>query len=399
MQMTKKPNVLLITVDSLRADAIDLSDQNSSTPNIRRLVEKGVFFTQAFSNGPRTPSSFPAILASVYPFVSGEIGLPEGLKTWAEAMREIGYATAGFNPDNPYLTVESGYSRGFDHFVDFWSDKTSVNPKPAGAVSRWKKSIQDSIGKRSLAALLFVQALRSRTHVQYASGETITDTAIEWIRGHRSKPFFCWIHYMDVHFPYLSEKNPTFPELFRYPAAFVLSMLKLNRLPARWMRILYTRKVNLIDDLIGRWIESLSAFGMDRETLILFTSDHGERFGENGEFTHGPDLCDTLLRVPLIVSGPGCPENLTCSDQSELSDPSMREPTRNGHFQSPEPEARNLGPAAISGQVALIDLAPSIFDFLGHPPPSGFQGKWFPAEAGAGNTSTMRKQIGSSFLI
>ena len=102
--MADRPNLLLVTVDSLRRDALGCLDSNGGpTPALDRLAAEGTLFTDAVSNGPRTPSAFPAILCSLHPLVSGETGLPPGAATLAEALQGAGYRTAGFNLDNPYI--------------------------------------------------------------------------------------------------------------------------------------------------------------------------------------------------------------------------------------------------------------------------------------------------------
>ena len=111
----KGRNVVLITVDALRADAVGRAEPaTSATPNLNAFSDQGVRFEQAISNGPRTQASFPSIMCSLYPLVVGERKrLPSSATTLAEAFRLEGYATAGFNPSNPFLTRASGYDRGF----------------------------------------------------------------------------------------------------------------------------------------------------------------------------------------------------------------------------------------------------------------------------------------------
>ena len=130
--MTRK-NALLITVDALRADAIGSVDSaGASTPNLDSFAQRATRFEQAIANGPRTQASFPSIMCSLYPLVVGERRrLPPNATTLAEALRQEGYATVGFNPSNPFLTRETGYDRGFELFIDFWDvhDRQGSNSK------------------------------------------------------------------------------------------------------------------------------------------------------------------------------------------------------------------------------------------------------------------------------
>ena len=217
----QRPNVVFITVDSLRHDALScLGGAPNASPCIDELARNGALFTQAISNGPRTPSAFPPIMCSLYPLVSGERGLPTSAPTWAEQMRQAGYRTAAFNLDNPFLSARCGYDRGFDLFLDFWTKpELAKNERSRQRVwHRFKRLVQSRIGRYSLALLLFIQAIFRRGRPPFEAGETITKRAIAWMREEQdpARPFFAWLHYMDVHYPYLLEtKRPSGRRLLR----------------------------------------------------------------------------------------------------------------------------------------------------------------------------------------
>ena len=345
--MTRRANVVLITVDSLRNDAwADSAQRSAQCPHLADLAREGILFTQAISNGPRTASSFPAILASTYPLVSLERGIPSWSTSWAEALRARGYTTASFNPDNPYLGREQGYDKGFDYFLDFWEKPQSPAGTAKGGSGSWaraKKTFQDSLGRRSLPALLFFQTLIHGQRSLFLDGERTTEEALCWISRHGDAPFFTWLHYMDVHYPYLPKLGRRLTlQSMRYLAAFIAACLGSNRYPARLARELYQQRVCRVDALIGRFVAGLGNLGLSGETVVIVTSDHGEMFGEHHGFTHGPQPYDELLRVPLILRIPGIE-----------------------------------GPIRIGRQVSLLDLAPTILELLGIETPATFSGTSF----------------------
>ncbi len=335
-------NLVLVTVDSLRRDALGcLAGDSGPSPILDRLAGEGILFTDAVSNGPRTPSAFPAILCSLHPLVSGETGLPPGATTLAEALRATGRRTAGFNLDNPYLSEKCGYARGFDRYDDFWQAKpgSGTEIKPS-AVKRLKKSIQDAIGRRSLAVLLFFQAMFQRGGAPFLKGDLATDRALQWIDEDRDKPFFTWLHYMDVHYPYLPLEKPGMGRRLTYLGAILGLLIGARRRPLRLMRELYQARVERMDRMIGRLVEGLAERGLGERTVIAVTADHGEMFGEHGRFTHGPQLYDELLRIPLIFAGAGDGKS-------------------------------------VAAQTSLIDLSPTLLDLLGVEAPPAFQGRSF----------------------
>jgi arylsulfatase A-like enzyme len=340
--MAQELNLVLVTVDSLRHDALGcLHNSGGPSPNLDRLAEKGVLFTGAVSNGPRTPSAFPAILCSLHPLVSGETGLPPGATTLAETLSAAGRRTAGFNLDNPYLSEQCGYARGFDRYDDFWQAKVSgregVRRSP---VKRLKKAVQDAIGRRSLALLLFFQTALQRGGAPFLMGEAATGRALDWIDEEKERPFFAWLHYMDVHYPYLPLEKPGSGRRLTYLGALGGLLLGARRRPLRLMRELYQARVERMDRMIGRLVAGLEERGLMERTLVAITADHGEMFGEHGSFTHGPKLYDELLRVPLILLG-------------------------------------GVMGQTVEEQVGLIDLSPTLLDLLGVEAPAVFQGRSF----------------------
>ncbi len=338
-------NLVLITVDSLRYDALGCDGAvGVSTPSLDGLARRGVLLRQAVANGPRTQSSFPSIMCSLYPLAAGEReALPAEATTLAEALRGAGYRTAALNPSNPFLTRESGYHRGFDLFVDFWD----VHPRqgPHLAPGRWrsmKRRVHDAMGRRDLGFLMLFQAAFQREGGQYLTGEVIVDQGVAWARE-QGGPFFLWLHLMDVHYPYTPLPGQwSWRDRVRCMAGMAGLLAGRPRGALQRLRSLYDSRVELVDRILGQLLERMEEAGLCQRTVVVVTSDHGERFCEHGGHAHGPDLYEELLRVPLIVSGPGIPAGL----------------------ESPE-------------QVSLIGMAPTLLELAGVPVPQSFAGKSF----------------------
>ncbi len=338
-------NLVLITIDALRHDALScVGSPYASTPNLDALAAEGVLFEQAISNGPRTQSSFPSIMASLYPLVAGERrSLPSRATTLAEAASDAGLATAGFNPSNPFLTRETGYDRGFDLFIDFWDvhERTGSASKP-GAIATAKKTIHDAIGRRSLGFLMLTQALLLEEGGQYLSGHIIADRARAWLTA-RDGPFFLWLHFMDAHFPYQPlPGRRTWMDRVSYLKGMAGLATGRSEPATRALKQLYGQRVGLVDTFVGEIVEGLTDLDLTESTAIAVTADHGEQLGEHGRWAHGPDLHDELIRVPLILRGPG------------------------------------FGVAQrVNRQVELLSLAPTLLGVLGIEAPSSFMGSSF----------------------
>ncbi len=243
------PSVLLITVDTLRADRVGAyGDAAARTPHIDGLARKGVRFESAFAAAPITLPSHATILTGLLPPAhgvrgNGSFALGRGPRTLAEALRARGLRTAAFVGAAP-LARGFGLERGFDHYDD-------AMERPPGLHFDFPERRADRV----------VAAARA------------------WL-AEETRPVFLWVHLYDPHAPY--DPPPAFrgQDPYRGEIAFVDSAL--GPLLAAW------------DDRPG-------------PTVVVFTSDHGEAFGEHGEESHSLFVYDTTLRVPLIVRGGGVP--------------------------------------------------------------------------------------------
>jgi len=248
-------NVLLITVDTLRADHVGAYGyRRAQTARIDSLAQSGVLFEQATTTAPITMPAHATIHTGLLPpnhgvRHNGIYRLGEEHETLAETLHRAGYATGAF-VGAYVLDSRYGLGQGFDLYDD------AVNPGnlPAGA---------SQYNERSAAR--------------------VSDAALAWLETQiddESKPFFAWLHYFDPHFPYAA------PEPFA---------TRLDGFP-------YDAEIAYTDEQIGRIIDLLVRRRVIDRTLIVFTADHGEGLGEHDELTHADLIYDSTMRVPLIVS-------------------------------------------------------------------------------------------------
>src|SRR3954447_26646622 len=257
---SSRPNVLLVTIDTLRADHVgSYGYHNASTQTIDALARRGVRFETAVAHAPLTGPSHASILTGETPLGhgfrnnSGFILAPE-VKTVAQDFRNAGYHTAGFVSGFP-LDRRFGFDRGFETYDDHL---------PKGNDRR-------------------------RTPYVERFADATTDAVLRWFATASSRearqpaPWFLWVHYYDAHAPY----EP--------PAA---------DLADRYRQSPYDGEIAFVDRQLGRLLQTLDASGETSRTIVLVTADHGESLGEHGEGTHGIFLYDATLRVPFILAGP-----------------------------------------------------------------------------------------------
>jgi len=261
----KKPlNVLLITMDTTRADALGVYGQPLPvTPNIDRLAREGALFRDAVSAAPITLPSHASIMTAVYPFVHGVRSndgyvLPQQSVTLAEILRQHGYRTAA-EISAMVLNHQTGMDQGFESYRDL--ESPDIDTKAAPSTQRKEK---DDL------------ALRER----YASD--ITRHAIAFLATRHDGPFFLWLHYFSPHAPYVPPQD-IWKEIPDDP---------------------YLGEVRYVDHEIGVVLKAMDRIGLTENTLIVVTSDHGESRGEHNEATHSFLVYDSTMHVPLIFKGP-----------------------------------------------------------------------------------------------
>ena len=306
-----RPNVLLITLDTVRADHLGCyGARGASTPTLDALAASGVRFATAVSHAPLTAPSHASILTSRTPLGhgvrdNGAYVLPDGVRSVAEVFRAAGYRTAAFVSGFP-LTRRFGFDRGFETYDD---------RLPRGSDPR------------------------RTAYVERNAGGT-TDAALHWVDATAAAgPFFLWVHYFDAHAPY----EP--------PAEFVARTGSA-----------YAGEIAFVDSQIARLTRHLESVAPAR-TLVLVTADHGESLGEHGEDTHGIFLYDATLRVPFLVAGPNVPAGQVSATVARGIDVAPTLLDLAGVEAAPAMEGRSLRPA-LSG--TRMEDAPTYSESL-HP--------------------------------
>ncbi|HXV64808.1 MAG TPA: sulfatase-like hydrolase/transferase [Vicinamibacteria bacterium] len=256
-----KPNagrperILLVTIDTLRADHLGYMGYDVETPNLDALAASGVVFTQAVTTYPMTLPSHTTIMSGLYPPAhgtrnNGTFRVPDDVETVAETLKANGYATAAF-VGAFVLDSRFGLEQGFDVYDDDLPEENEVH----------------------------------KAYYPERRAEVVVSRALDWIRAHESEPFFVWVHVFDPHAPH----NPPSPFAERYPDR------------------VYDAEVAYTDHALGPLLRHVQAGPQGESAAIVLTSDHGESLGEHGESTHALFVYDATIRVPLIVKAPGRP--------------------------------------------------------------------------------------------
>lgn len=284
-QPKRDPNVLVLVVDALRPDHMGCYGYPlPTTPAMDALARRGVLFADATSLSSYTRAAVPSIFASVHPGAHGVLNqgkevevLADEYVTLAESLKERGYATAAFAP-NPSLHRSFNFDQGFDLYDDDFQ-----------------------IGVRGARVFETARRIHERT--------------LEWLRANQEKPFLAYLHYRDVHAPYVPPAP--YDKMFdragpgrRLTEAEYKSHPPDLRKPHRFRDLdtyveLYDGEIRYTDDHLGRFLETLSKEGFLENTVIFLTADHGESFLEHRSWTHGSGLYEELTRVPLLMVLPG----------------------------------------------------------------------------------------------
>lgn len=302
-----RPNILLLTLDTLRADMVGCYGYKSGiTPHIDQLAASGVRFEQAITGGSWTQAAFPVLLTSTYASMYGGcLGpLASERPSPIEALSTHGYETVGFST-SPLLSRTYGYHRGFNHFQDLLpgeSDPGLRRLKGGERLLRLKAT-------HKLSAMLGRQMRPARL---YVSAEDLTNCVCAWLKNVKA-PFFAWLHYMDIHWPYHLEEKLNTPEEISQAWRDLSNLHRINRkgaklTPTQRQRLiaLYEQAVQYTDTQIGILLAQLQKLGMKDNTVVILVADHGEEFMERKHWGHfETNLYDEIIKVPLIIYVPG----------------------------------------------------------------------------------------------
>ncbi len=321
---TEKPsrpsNILFVTLDTLRADHLGCyGNKIVQTPTLDALAADGCLFEAAFAQAATTTPSHCSMMVSAQVARHGAMNgsaMKTGYPTLSEVLQNVGYETAAFVSSTMVRSSNSGLQRGFDYYED------SISP-------------YTSLLKNDASQFLLATALFAWLQDNQIPGSVVSRRAMGWLGRREQGPFFCLLHYFDPHDPYDA------PEPYKEMYAGKID----PDLPCSFQRMRYAGDVTYTDFELGRVIQKLKDEGLYEKMLIIVTSDHGEAFGErHGEITehrHGQYLYDTTQHVPLIIKMPA---------------------------------GKGAG-RRIPDVVQLIDLAPTVLDYLGVSAPESFEGK------------------------
>jgi arylsulfatase A-like enzyme len=320
------PNLVLVSIDTLRAAQLGgYGYPRPTTPFLDRLAAEGVLFEEVIANSPWTLPSHASLLTGLYPRSHGVrdhgSGLPEEIPTLATLLRGAGYATFAV-VNSHVLGGRHGLARGFERFRYF--------PERPG-----------------------------NRRVRSAAAEVEQATA--WLEQRDARPFFLFFHSYDVHSDY--NPDPEFLRLFRRPGSgsFLPTTAALQRVRLGELRLGPPDRDSLVDHYdaglrqLDRDLERLFAWlerrGLAGRTVFVVTSDHGEELLEHGGVLHGHTLYEEVLRVPLILRGPGLPRGVRVAGLAQLSDVLPTLLALAGVPAPPRVEGRDLAPGWRSGRL------------------------------------------------
>jgi arylsulfatase A-like enzyme len=353
-QAHDRPNVLLISIDTLRADHLGCyGDRHGLTPHLDRLAAQGALFEHAITSSPWTLPAMASLFTGLSPsrHGAGEITnrrdplgrspLPPNTWTLTSALNEAGYRTHAI-VTNPYLALRYGFGAGFETYENVTIESEaflSFEKTTAVRLLKWLKP-EWITGDR---------------------GETVSKRAQNWLASYdRSRPFFLWLHYVDPHPPYSrpgviphksfrgdvlsgATDDGTTSIALRSPdvARLRSGEIRLGDKEKEAVRDLYRAEVAAVDSAVGKVFDQIDELGLKEETLVVLIADHGEEFWEHGRVEHGHTVYDELLRVPFIMRWPG-------------------------HLATGR---------RVEEQVRIVDVAPTVLDLLGLPVPPGLDGE------------------------
>lgn len=286
------PNLLLVVMDTLRADRLSCYGYSKATsPNLDALAERGVRFSDAYSTSswtwPSTASILTGLPADAHGVTKNEsCTLNLALTSLPEVLQARGYTTAAFSA-NPLIAPERYFDQGFESF--------------------------ESSGRRM------------------RNSDEVVPSVLRWLDGHAGARFFLYLHLTDPHTPHNprpellaqlgGERPADFPEagLDAFSNERLQALRKTGTLPPvrpdheAWVQDVYDASVATGDYWLGQVLQRLEDLGLDDRTVVLFTADHGEELLDRDRLGHGHGIHAELVRVPLVMAGPGIPRGVVDS--------------------------------------------------------------------------------------
>jgi len=272
-------NVVLFTIDTLRRDMLGLYGNNRGlTPFLDSLQAQALVFETAHSVAPYTQASFPGILTGSYLFDAPRSQkLSKDRTLVSEALKEKGVTTTAFH-SNPYLSGYFGWNRGWDTFYDSMEDDVEdMNP--------------------------------------YIKGNVLNQKIDTWLGTiDKAKSLFLWLHYMDVHEPYVPERRyvdrvdasiDLGPEqMFELFKQVLLPRDVTNSEAIALMKKLYQAHICEVDEYVKQLFEVLDRHGVLKDSTVILTTDHGDEFADHGGLSHDGKMYEELVHVPQLIVNP-----------------------------------------------------------------------------------------------
>ena len=314
----QKRNVVLISLDSLRADHVGAYGYRRDTsPNFDRFAREGVLFRHAISTSSWTLPTHLTMFTGRSQVSHGVVVdtrvLSKAIPTLGEIFHEAGYATAGF-VSGPYVGGHYGYARGMDTYIDL--------------SAQWGK------GAEARAAVLSPE---------------INEKALAWLDQEHKDPFFLFLHYFDIHYDFVPP--PPYDTMFdpdytgTMDGRMFIERDDVNaKMPARdleHIKALYDGEIRFTDEHVGRVLERIRSLGLLDSTVVMIVSDHGDEFFEHGNKGHHRTVYDEVLRIPFALRLPG---------------------------------GKHAG-KSVDSQVTLLDVFPTLLDAAGFTPPADAEGE------------------------
>jgi arylsulfatase A-like enzyme len=336
------PNVLLIVMDTVRADRLSLYGYRRPTsPAMERLAERAIRFDEARATAPWTLPSHASMFTGRWPH---ELDLdwytPLGTKfpVLAEYLGSVGYATAGFVANVHYCSYEFGLDRGFTRYEDYaLGPADSLRTCFLGDLSLKAVAYAGQTLSSAPGASLFLPRRNSGFWRDLAvapikkHAQSINRVFLDWLSQRRepSRPFFAFLNYFDAHTPYLLPPGAAYrfgqPPRTEADVQALGDWAQLDKLglPPYYRtlaRDCYDSCLADLDERLGELFGELQRRGVLDHTLVIVTSDHGEGLGEHDLFFHGESLYRTEIRVPLLIVLPGRGRPATVSETVSLRD-------------------------------------------------------------------------------
>ena len=276
-------NIILIQITVLRADHVGYYGYfRNTTPNIDNLASKSVVFSNVYSQATWTLPSAGTIFTSLYPSQHGLVtqespSFDKSFATFAEVLQNNSYTTAGF-VDHAHVSAQYGFARGFA----YWDQKGAFEDK------------------------------RFPNETKYSGIEKVNGRAEDWILQNKGKKFFLFLHYFNLHAPYISPQ----PYLNYFDPSYNGSLNTYGKLESdiqaniknpndlQHLIAQYDGDIRYVDSEVGKLLNFLDKEGLERKTVIIILGDHGEEFMQHGRIGHTLYLYKNILHVPVIIHFP-----------------------------------------------------------------------------------------------